>query len=290
MKHPRLIAIATLAGVGLIILTASLALAGKKCGAGTEAASVAAKGCWAGAVANVEAKACGAGQVAAVEPKACGTKAVAAIEPKACGASPVAAAETRKACGTGAAMASGLLASVDGQNEAKAHEAKADHAKACTNCHAAGECKSKSTCAKSAHGKLSAVMTKLDEAEKAVKAGDKDAALAALAEVRSGLEPMHKRMAAHAADAGEAKAKGHHAMKHQATDHAAKADKPAEAQSAYANSKCPIMGSPIKADAVPASLVREFDGQKVAFCCGGCPRAWDKLTAEEKKAKLAASK
>jgi hypothetical protein len=37
---------------------------------------------------------------------------------------------------------------------------------------------------------------------------------------------------------------------------------------------------------VPATLTREFKGQKVAFCCGGCPAAWDKLTDEQRRAKL----
>ena len=53
-----------------------------------------------------------------------------------------------------------------------------------------------------------------------------------------------------------------------------------------ANAKCPMMGSELTGN-VPASLVREFQGKKVGFCCAGCPGAWDKLSDEEKIAKLA---
>lgn len=55
---------------------------------------------------------------------------------------------------------------------------------------------------------------------------------------------------------------------------------------AFTNTVCPIMGSKINAAKVPDSLVREYKGQKVAFCCGGCPDQWDKLTDAERDAKL----
>jgi hypothetical protein len=58
----------------------------------------------------------------------------------------------------------------------------------------------------------------------------------------------------------------------------------------FVNAVCPLMGSPIKAEKVTASLTREYKGQKVAFCCGGCPEAWDKLTETQKEAKLANTK
>lgn len=58
---------------------------------------------------------------------------------------------------------------------------------------------------------------------------------------------------------------------------------------ACVNGTCPIMGNPIDPAKVPVSLTRDFKGQKVGFCCGGCPPAWDKLTDEEKAAKLAAA-
>lgn len=55
---------------------------------------------------------------------------------------------------------------------------------------------------------------------------------------------------------------------------------------AFANVTCPIMGSKIDPAKVPASLVREYKGKKIAFCCGGCPAQWDKLSDAEKDAKL----
>lgn len=58
-----------------------------------------------------------------------------------------------------------------------------------------------------------------------------------------------------------------------------------QAQS-FINTTCPIMGSPINSAKVSSSLVREFKGQKVAFCCPGCPAQWDKLSDAQKQAKL----
>lgn len=54
----------------------------------------------------------------------------------------------------------------------------------------------------------------------------------------------------------------------------------------FANIKCPIMGSPINPDKVGKNLIRAYKGQKIAFCCGGCPASWDKLSAANKHAKL----
>ncbi len=55
----------------------------------------------------------------------------------------------------------------------------------------------------------------------------------------------------------------------------------------FANTRCPIMGSSINPDKVAKNLRRDYKGQKVAFCCGGCPATWDKLTNAEKDVKLA---
>ena len=55
----------------------------------------------------------------------------------------------------------------------------------------------------------------------------------------------------------------------------------------YVNTRCPIMHSPIEPQKVTADLTRQFEGQTVAFCCAGCPSQWDKLSAVEKRAKLA---
>jgi hypothetical protein len=59
---------------------------------------------------------------------------------------------------------------------------------------------------------------------------------------------------------------------------------------AFANTVCPIMGSKIDTSKLPASLIREFNGQKVGFCCAGCPAQWDKLTDAQKQARLAKTK
>ncbi|MBI5722396.1 MAG: hypothetical protein HZA50_00400 [Planctomycetes bacterium] len=72
---------------------------------------------------------------------------------------------------------------------------------------------------------------------------------------------------------------------------AASAPTTAQSQPAVVNTRCPIMSSSkIDPAKVPANLTREFKGQKVGFCCGGCPSAWDKLTDAEKETKLNASK
>jgi hypothetical protein len=60
--------------------------------------------------------------------------------------------------------------------------------------------------------------------------------------------------------------------------------------SPFVNTRCPILGTAISPANVPESLTRIYKGQKVAFCCDGCPQAWDKLTDAEKDAKLKAAK
>jgi hypothetical protein len=62
----------------------------------------------------------------------------------------------------------------------------------------------------------------------------------------------------------------------------------ATAEPKYANDRCPISGLAIDPAKVTDSLVREYKGQRVAFCCGSCPAAWDKLTDAQKDAKLQA--
>jgi hypothetical protein len=55
----------------------------------------------------------------------------------------------------------------------------------------------------------------------------------------------------------------------------------------FANSlSCPIMGSPIDINMVDESLTRDYAGRKVAFCCAGCPSAWDKLSDPQKQARV----
>jgi hypothetical protein len=60
--------------------------------------------------------------------------------------------------------------------------------------------------------------------------------------------------------------------------------------SPYVNVKCPIMKGDIDPAKVTDATTRVFNGQKVAFCCAGCPAQWDKLSDKEKQAKLDAVK
>jgi hypothetical protein len=47
------------------------------------------------------------------------------------------------------------------------------------------------------------------------------------------------------------------------------------------------MGAPIDPANVSAVLTRMQEGHKVAFCCAGCPQAWDQRANPERTAKLA---
>ena len=53
----------------------------------------------------------------------------------------------------------------------------------------------------------------------------------------------------------------------------------------FVNSVCPMMGG--KVDKEDPSLVREWNGKKVGFCCPPCLEDWDELTDAEKAEKLA---
>jgi hypothetical protein len=55
------------------------------------------------------------------------------------------------------------------------------------------------------------------------------------------------------------------------------------------NAYCPITGNKLDPDKVPADLTREWNGQKIGFCCPNCPPAWDKLSDKEKQEKLDAA-
>ena len=54
---------------------------------------------------------------------------------------------------------------------------------------------------------------------------------------------------------------------------------------AAVNEVCPIMGGEVTDDGGRA----EYEGQTVGFCCPGCIKKWDALSADEKKTKLASS-
>ncbi len=51
----------------------------------------------------------------------------------------------------------------------------------------------------------------------------------------------------------------------------------------YANSVCPIMGSPVG----PNAKTVDYKGERVAFCCPGCDAKWSALSDADKAAKLA---
>lgn len=103
---------------------------------------------------------------------------------------------------------------------------------------------------------LPMVSQSIDKTIKAVEAGNKEIALAELHKAQKMLAVVNAGIAKHV--------------------------KPK-----FTNVSCPIMGSPINPDMVAETLIRDYKSQKVAFCCGGCPGQWDKLTDAEKDAKLA---
>jgi hypothetical protein len=65
--------------------------------------------------------------------------------------------------------------------------------------------------------------------------------------------------------------------------------KAAAGKNAVANALCPITGGALGPD-VPERLTRTYKGQKIGFCCDGCPESWDRLTDAEKDAALAKAK
>jgi hypothetical protein len=96
----------------------------------------------------------------------------------------------------------------------------------------------------------------IDKAIKAIEAGNKEIALAELNKAQKMLAKINEGIAKHV--------------------------KPK-----FTNIDCPIMGAPINTDKVAKNLIRDYKGEKIAFCCAGCPATWDKLADAEKDAKLA---
>jgi len=99
----------------------------------------------------------------------------------------------------------------------------------------------------------------LEAVKAAVEKGDKETALAELAKAQALLTGCHKKMATKEAQTIPA---------------------------GIVNKTCPMMDSKLDPAKVPEELTRVFQGQKVGFCCAGCPVAWDKLTNEQKQAAL----
>ena len=103
------------------------------------------------------------------------------------------------------------------------------------------------------------VVMSIDKAKKALASGDKQAVLVELNKAQEMLTVIRAALGTHV--------------------------KPQ-----FANNVCPIMGSPINPEKVTKNLIRNYGSQKVAFCCAGCPAAWDKLSAGQKRTKLTAAK
>ncbi len=105
-------------------------------------------------------------------------------------------------------------------------------------------------------GHLDAALKSLDAAIKAMEAGHKDMALVSLKEARRHVAASRQAMM--------------------------KSDQ-------IVNARCPIMGTKLVPEKVPANLTKEYKGRKVGFCCGGCPAEWDKLSDGQKLQKLHSS-
>jgi hypothetical protein len=102
---------------------------------------------------------------------------------------------------------------------------------------------------------IEVILKKIETTQRAVESGDKKSALKELGQTKDFLNQIREKLVALTAPA-------------------------------FVNTHCPIMGSQIMPDDVTPNLIREYKGQKVAFCCGGCPGQWDKLSDKEKEAKL----
>lgn len=172
--------------------------------------------------------------------------------------------------------------------------------------------------------KLAEALAAVEKAEQAVRDGETDEALKALAEAKELLAGSHKALSKHvppvvndrcpimgnAVDGESVEPRNTRLyrgkrvgfccpacpakwdemsdeQKHRALKEAGAAkDDKSETDAGVVNNRCPIMGSSIDPENVPEELTREYQGRKIGFCCGGCPRAWDRLSDEQKQAKL----
>ncbi|MHC4166297.1 MAG: hypothetical protein ACYSWQ_05015 [Planctomycetota bacterium] len=103
------------------------------------------------------------------------------------------------------------------------------------------------------------VAMSIDKAKKALASGDRRTVLAELNKAQQMLATIHAALGKHV-------------------------------RPQFANNLCPIMGSPINPARVTKNLIRDYKGQKIAFCCAGCPATWDKFTDAQKQVKLAKAK
>ena len=106
---------------------------------------------------------------------------------------------------------------------------------------------------------LPMVSKSIEAAIRAVESGDKETALAKLHKAQKMLAAINAGIAKHI--------------------------KPK-----FDNVRCPIMDLSIDPDKVTKDLIRDYKGQRIAFCCETCFPKWDKLTDAEKNAKLTKAK
>ncbi len=140
---------------------------------------------------------------------------------------------------------------------AEAEAEHKDHHEAVETDTTKGNVKTKGFSINQIHSKrLPAVSKSIDKAIKAIKSGNSEAALEELHKAQKMLAVINEAIGRHV--------------------------KPR-----FVNNRCPIWGTPIEPDKVTENLIRDYKGQKVAFCCAKCPSKWDKLTDVEKEAKLA---
>jgi len=164
----------------------------------------------------------------------------------------------------GAFVFVGPMGGAEGTIEHQGKDPRAGHAAATQPGEAGKACPMCSLRAERA-GRLTEAIQALREAAKAADGGNAAAASAGIAKALDLLAPCQEAM------------KGPCPMC-------------AAHKGGIVNARCPIMGTQLDPAKVPAELTREFRGQKVGFCCGGCPAAWDKLTDQDKQAKLDAAK
>ena len=166
-------------------------------------------------------------------------------------------AEGAKPCGEGKAGGCEV--------KAVAVEAKAcGEGKACGEAKACGEGKACGAAAVECRKVIAEVEALVNEAHKAAVAGDSATAATHLAKAQHALAGLKAQMkSCPMGTPGKQVTAG-----------------------AAVNAACPIMGGRINPERVKPELTRQYKGQTIAFCCGGCPEQWDKLSDAEKQAKL----
>ena len=53
------------------------------------------------------------------------------------------------------------------------------------------------------------------------------------------------------------------------------------------NTHCPIMGNPVDKAETDPTMMKDWNGKKVAFCCPPCLEEWNELSDAEKAEKIA---